>query len=277
MQQGELLFTLQCLAVHRIWKQRKNRSMKRILLLLFLMPFLGGILTAKNDPTAKEIIQKSDQKMRGETNIATIKMSIIRPSWEREMTLKSWAKGTDYSLILVTAPARDKGTAFLKREKEIWNWQPTIDRTIKMPPSMMMQSWMGSDFTNDDLVRESSIVTDYEHELMGMDTIESRACYKIKLVPKPDAPVVWGEIVTWISKEEYLQLKSEFYDEDGYLVQTIFGKQVKEMDSRLIPSVLEVVPAEEEGHKTRLEYLSLKFDEPIKPSFFSIQNMKRVK
>lgn len=267
--------------------------MKRILLLLFLLPFINGTLIAEkgfpknkihngfyptaNDPTAKEIIQKADEKMRGESNIATIKMTIIRPTWEREMTLKSWAKGTEYSLTLVTAPARDKGTAFLKREKEIWNWQPTIDRTIKMPPSMMMQSWMGSDFTNDDLVRESSIVTDYEHELLGTETLEDRNCYKIKMTPKPDAPVVWGEIIIWISKDEYLQLKSEFYDEDGYLVQTIYGKQVKEMDGRVIPSVLEVVPADEEGHKTRLEYLSLDFNEPIQPSFFSIQNMKRVK
>jgi outer membrane lipoprotein-sorting protein len=251
--------------------------MKRILLLLFLVPFINGIMMAENDLTAKEIIQKADEKMRGESNIATIKMTIIRPTWEREMTLKSWAKGTEYSLTLVTAPARDKGTAFLKREKEIWNWQPTIDRTIKMPPSMMMQSWMGSDFTNDDLVRESSIVTDYEHELLGTETLEGRNCYKIKMTPKPDAPVVWGEIIIWISKDEYLQLKSEFYDEDGYLVQTIYGKQVKEMDGRVIPSVLEVVPADEEGHKTRLEYLSLDFNEPIQPSFFSIQNMKRVK
>lgn len=230
-----------------------------------------------NDPTAKEIVQKANEKMRGESNIATIKMSIIRPSWEREMTLKSWALGTEYSLIMVTAPARDKGTAFLKRENEIWNWQPTIDRTIKMPPSMMMQSWMGSDFTNDDLVQESSIVTDYEHELLGVETLEGRECYKIKMIPKPDAAVVWGELVIWISKDEYLQLKSTFYDEDGYLVQTIYGKQVKTMDGRLIPSVLEVVPADEEGHKTRLEYLSLDFNEPIKTSFFSIQNMKRVK
>jgi len=251
--------------------------MKRILLLLFLLPFISGALIADNDPTAKEIIEKADEKMRGESNIATIKMTIIRPTWEREMTLKSWAKGTEYSLTLVTAPARDKGTAFLKREKEIWNWQPTIDRTIKMPPSMMMQSWMGSDFTNDDLVRESSIVTDYDHKLLGTETLEGRACYKIKMTPKPDAPVVWGEIIIWVSKDEYLQLKSEFYDEDGYLVQTIYGKQVKEMGGRVIPSVMEVVPAEEEGHKTRLEYLSLDFNEPIQPSFFSIQNMKRVK
>ncbi|NRA51192.1 MAG: outer membrane lipoprotein-sorting protein [Phaeodactylibacter sp.] len=251
--------------------------MKRIVLLFFLLPLAGSTLLAANDPSAKEIVQKADEKTRGESNIATIKMSIIRPSWQRDMTLKSWGKGTEYSLILVTAPARDKGTAFLKREKEIWNWQPTIDRTIKMPPSMMMQSWMGSDFTNDDLVRESSIVKDYEHTLLGTETIESRECYKIKLIPKPDAPVVWGEIVIWISKGEYLQLKSEFYDEDGYLVQTIYGKQIREMDGRVIPTVLEVVPAEEEGHKTRLEYLSLEFNKPIKPSFFSIQNMKRIK
>ena len=251
--------------------------MKRIVLLFFLLPLAGSTLLAANDPSAKEIVQKADEKTRGESNIATIKMSIIRPSWQRDMTLKSWGKGTEYSLILVTAPARDKGTAFLKREKEIWNWQPTIDRTIKMPPSMMMQSWMGSDFTNDDLVRESSIVKDYEHTLLGAETIESRECYKIKLIPKPDAPVVWGEIVIWISKGEYLQLKSEFYDEDGYLVQTIYGKQIREMDGRVIPTVLEVVPAEEEGHKTRLEYLSLEFNKPIKPSFFSIQNMKRIK
>ncbi|MBV6655422.1 MAG: outer membrane lipoprotein-sorting protein [Mameliella sp.] len=251
--------------------------MKRIVLLFFLLPLAGSTLLAANDPSAKEIVQKADEKTRGESNIATIKMSIIRPSWQRDMTLKSWGKGTEYSLILVTAPARDKDTAFLKREKEIWNWQPTIDRTIKMPPSMMMQSWMGSDFTNDDLVRESSIVKDYEHTLLGTETIESRECYKIKLIPKPDAPVVWGEIVIWISKGEYLQLKSEFYDEDGYLVQTIYGKQIREMDGRVIPTVLEVVPAEEEGHKTRLEYLSLEFNKPIKPSFFSIQNMKRIK
>jgi len=250
--------------------------MKRILILLPALLLLLGASAQSDGLSGTEIMQKADQKLRGESNKATINMTIIRPSWEREMTLKSWSKGTEYSLIVVTAPARDKGTAFLKREKELWNWQPTIDRTIKMPPSMMMQSWMGSDFTNDDLVRESSIVTDYEHERIGTETIDGRPAYKIRLTPKPEAPVVWGEIISWIDKEAFMQLKTEFYDEDGYLVNTMHGKEVKTLDGRLLPSVMEMVPAEEEGHKTRLEYLELDFNIDIDKSFFSIQNMKRV-
>ncbi|MEO1713416.1 MAG: outer membrane lipoprotein-sorting protein [Bacteroidota bacterium] len=229
------------------------------------------------DPDPKEIIRKADEKLKGRTNTSTLKMTIVRPSWQREMVMKSWAKGDEYSLILVTSPARDKGTAFLKREQEMWNWQPTIDRTIKMPPSMMSQSWMGSDFTNDDLVKQSSIVVDYNHKLLGKETIEGRECYKLELIPLEEAAVVWGKILIWIDTQEYMQMKTEFYDEDFYLVNTMLGKEVKEMGGKLLPSVLEVIPAEEEGHKTVVEYLSLDFDADIKDSFFSIQNMKRVR
>jgi len=250
--------------------------MKRIITFALLLTLGFGLMSFTGDMTAKEIIEKSDQKLRGETSKATIKMTIVRPSWEREMTMKSWSKGTEYSLIIVEAPARDKGTGFLKREKELWNWQPTIDRTIKMPPSMMMQSWMGSDYTNDDLVRESSIVTDYTHELMGEEEVDGRMCYKIKLIPKPDAPVVWGEIITWIDKQEFMQLRTEFYDEDGYLVNTMIGKQIKELDGRLLPSIMEMIPADEEGHKTRIEYVNLEFDVSIDKSFFSIRKMQQL-
>lgn len=226
---------------------------------------------------AKEIIRKSDEKLRGQSSTSTMKMTIVRPTWTREIQMKSWSKGTDYSLTLVTAPARDKGTAFLKREKEIWNWQPTIDRVIKLPPSMMMQSWMGSDFKNDDLVRESSAVEDYTHELLGEETIEGLPCYKIQMIPKEDAPVVWGKVICWVDKVDYMQLKTTFHDEDGYLVNTMYGKDIKELDGKRLPGRLEVVPEEEEGHKTVIEYLSLKFDQALKESFFSLQNMKRVR
>jgi outer membrane lipoprotein-sorting protein len=245
---------------------------------IFPLLILGLLLMSFTaDPPAKEIIEKSDEKLRGETSTGTIKMTIVRPSWTREMTMKSWSKGTDYSLILVTAPARDKGTAFLKRDKEIWNWQPTIDRTIKLPPSMMMQSWMGSDFTNDDLVRESSMVEDYTHKLLGKEMVDDRLCYMIELVPKEDAPVVWGKVIMWIDKTDYMQMKVEFYDEDDYLVNTMLGKNPKEFDGKLLPSKMEVIPADEEGHKTIIEYISLSFDQPMKDQFFSIQNMKRVR
>jgi len=237
-----------------------------------------GLIPIDAQKSAREIVQIADDRGRGVVSSqGVMKMTIIRPTWQREITMKSWSKGTEYSLTLVTSPARDKGSAFLKREGEIWNWQPSIDRSIKLPPSMMMQSWMGSDFTNDDLVRESSIVKDYDHALIGEEEVQGRLCHVIELIPKPDAPVVWGKVITRIDQKDYLQLKTEFFDEDGYLVNTMLGKEVVELGGRLLPSRLEMIPAEEEGKKTVVEQLELVFDEPIKDSFFSIQSMKQVR
>lgn len=253
--------------------------MRHKVLYLFCLTLITSSWTslAAQDLTAKEIVAKADAKVRGETSQGTMKMTIIRPTWKREMSMKSWSKGTDYSLILVTAPARDKGTATLKRDKEIWNWQPSIDRVIKLPPSMMMQSWLGSDFTNDDLIRESSMVEDYSQKLLGTETIDGRETYKIEMIPNEDAPVVWGKLLTWIDKEEFIQLKTEFYDEDGYLVNTMLGKNIRELGGKTLATRLEVIPEDEEGHKTIVEYLEMEFDKPIPESFFSLQNMKRVK
>ena len=254
--------------------------MKKSFIALFAFLCLGALswMSFTSPPlTAKEIVAKADKKFRGETSIGEMKMTIVRPTWQREIQMKNWGKGDDFSLILITAPARDKGSAFLKREKEIWNWQPSIDRVIKMPPSMMMQSWMGSDFTNDDLVKQSSVVEDYQHNLLGSETIEDRDCHKIEMIPKEDAAVVWGKVVIWIDKTDFLQLKTEFYDEDGYLAHTIFGKDIKMLGGKLLPAVMEVIPADEEGHKTIVEYLSIEFDKPIKEQFFSVQNLKRVR
>jgi len=185
----------------------------RITLFFVLSMLLSAGETLCQDAT--EIIQKSLDLVTGTSNKAEMKMTIIRPTWQREIEIKSWSYGTDYSLVLITAPARDAGAVFLKRENELWNWQPNIERTIKMPPSMMLQSWMGSDFTNDDLVKQSSIVDDYNHKLLGEETVEGYPCYKIELDPKPDAPVVWGKIIAWIDKEHYMTLKNEFQN-DGW-------------------------------------------------------------
>ncbi len=250
--------------------------MKNTLFLLFTM-FLISNSSFAQDLSAKAIIDKANQKQQGNYHQGEIKMSIIRPDWKREMKMKSWASGDDFSLILVTAPARDKGAAFLKRDKELWNWQPTIDRVIKMPPSMMSQSWMGSDFTNDDLVKQSSIVDDYTQEITGKMELEDRTCWEITLMPKEEAAVVWGKVKIWVDQKDFLQLKSEFYDEDDYLVQTIYGKDIGELGGRILPKTMEVIPADEEGHSTKIEYLSMSFDKTIKSSFFSVQNMKRVR
>lgn len=225
---------------------------------------------------ATEIVRKANDNMQGESSQVEMRMQIIRPSWERSVSMKAWSKGQDYSLILITAPARDEGSAYLKRGNEIWNWQPRINRTIKMPPSMMSQSWMGSDFSNNDLVREASIVVDYNHTLLGDSTLSGYDSYKIEMIPKPEAPVVWGKVITFISKEEYLQLRAEFYDEDGELVRLMEGSEIKEMDDRIIPTRMEMIPMNEDGNKTVIIYEKMKFNIDISQRFFSIQNMKNV-
>ena len=241
------------------------------LMLLFLIP---STLPAQD---ATEIMRKADEKRRGQSSRGEMTMTITRPTWTREIGIKSWSKGTDYSLILITSPPRDEGTAYLKRNNDMWNYQPGIDRVVKLPPSMMSQSWMGSDFTNDDLVDESSVLTDYDHKLIGEEQVEGRDCYKIELIPKPDAPVVWGRVVTWIDKERFNELKSEFFDEDDELVQTLYGRDIKELGGRMLPSKLVVIPADKEGHKTTVEQRSIEFNVGLDPSFFSIQRLKNLR
>ncbi|MEM8966174.1 MAG: outer membrane lipoprotein-sorting protein [Bacteroidota bacterium] len=244
--------------------------------MLYLVPPKGKIEDTTDPPDAIEIIRRADEKRRGETSQAEMTISIIRPTWSREMRVKSWSLETDYSLILITHPARDEGTVFLKRKQEIWNWIPSIDRNVKLPPSMMMQSWMGSDFTNDDLIKESSIVEDYTHKIVGDSVILDRQCYKIELLPKPDAPVVWGKVYSWIDEQDYMELRAEMYDEDGYLVNKVVFSDIRLLDERLLPAKMEYIPADEVGHKTVIQYHEVEYDVPITSQFFSLQNMKRV-
>ncbi len=249
-------------------------SMRKLKLIGILV--LGFVSTSWAQ-TAKEIIKKADDKMQGESNKSVMKMTIVRPDWKREVTMKGWSLGRDYSLILITAPARDKGSAFLKRKNEMWNWQPSIDRVVKLPPSMMLQSWMGSDFTNDDLVKQSSVVTDYRQTFEQDTVINGMECYKINMIPHEEAAVVWGKVLVYIEKEDFNQLLVKYYDEDGFLVNTMVLSNIKKMGDRTIPTHLEMIPADEPQNKTVIDYLQMEFDLEIKESFFSLQNMKRIR
>ena len=193
------------------------------------------------------------------------------------MSLKTGVWDSDYALTLITAPAKDMGQTFLKRGNEMWSWNPAISRLIKFPPSMMSQGWMGSDYTNDDILKESSVVNDYTHEIIGDETVEGRDCYKIKMIAKENAAVVWGKQIRWIDKKDFLMLKTELYDEDGYLVRIETGSEIKTMDGRVIPSRLELMPKDEPGNKTVVDIKDIKFNVPINDNFFSQQNMKNVR
>ncbi|WKK65250.1 outer membrane lipoprotein-sorting protein [Lutimonas zeaxanthinifaciens] len=253
--------------------------MKFTHLFAFIMIFVVGesALYAQETLTAKEIIEKADEKIRGKTNKSVMEMQIIRPTWQRDIAMKSWANGLDYSMTYITSPARDKGQVFMKRKTEMWNWMPSIGRMIKIPASMMSQGWMGSDYTNDDILKESSIVVDYNHSLEGEEEVEGLSCYKIEMQPKEEAAVIWGKVYKWITKDEFIQIKSEYFDEDEELVKSDFGYDFKKMDGRLIPTRIEIVPAGEEGKKTVLFLKEIEFDIEIDDSYFSQQNMKRIR
>jgi len=243
-----------------------------IMVIISVNPLLG-----QQNLSAKDIIKRADENMRGKTSEAQITIKITRPTWSREMNMKVWSKGDDYSMILVTNPAKEKGTVFLKRIKEVWNWIPSIERHVKLPPSMMSQSWMGTDFTNDDLVREASSVVDYDHTLLRNETILDKDCYKIQMIPKPSTAVVWEKVIVWIDAVDFLQLKAEFYDEDGELVNIMNSSDIKEMGGRKITSKIEMIPIDKKGHSTVIIYNDIIFDEPINDDFFTTRNMKHLK
>lgn len=245
-----------------------------ILTAILLFGYAQGI---SQELSAKEIIIKADEKNRGRSSKGTMSMTIIRPKWERTIVMKNWSKGDDKFMIYIMKPAREKGQVFLKVGKEMWNYVPTISRMIKIPPSMMMQSWMGSDFTNDDLVKQSSIVVDYDHKLIGEEELRGQNCYVIELIPHPDAPVVWGKIVSWITKDGFNLWKNEYYDEDGYLQNTENGYNLKQMGDRTIPTKFEMIPANEEGKKTVMEIREVEYNIKLGDNFFSKQNMKKVR
>lgn len=249
----------------------------KLLIYLFLMVgHIPGLYA--QDMTAIEIVRKADEKFNGEkSSMMIMTMTIIRPTWQRRVEFKNWALGKDYALTLITAPAKDVGQTFLKRRTEMWSWNPAINRLIKLPPSMMSQGWMGSDYTNDDILKESSVVNDYTHEITGEETIADRDCYRIRMVAKEDAAVIWGHQIRWVDKKEFLLMRAELYDEDGVLVRTETGSDIKTMDGRVIQTKIELVPADEPGNKTVIVIKDIKFNIAILESFFSQQNMKNIR
>jgi len=254
--------------------------MKSILCKCFLLIITGSTFfsVAAQNLSATEIVKKADEKFNGEkSSIMVMSMTIIRPTWKRTIEFKNWSEGRENALTLITAPAKDAGQTFLKRGSEMWSWNPSINRLIKLPPSMMSQGWMGSDYTNDDILKESSVVKDYIHEIIGEEKIGERLCYKIKMTAKDEAAIVWGQQIRWIDEKEFLVLRAELYDEDGELVRTELGSDIKRFDGRDIPAILELTPTDEPGNRTVVEIKDIKFNISIEDGFFSQQNMKRVR
>ena len=244
---------------------------------MFWFLILSCLLSSRisNAATAKEILEKVDDLWRGESSFAEMTMEVVTEHYERSMKLKAWSLGKERSLFIITYPPKDRGVATLKAEQDIWNFLPRVNRVIRVPTSMMMANWMGSHFTNDDLVKESRMSEDYEAEVTFEGKRDGVDLYDITLVPKPDAPVVWGRIEITVFKETLIPTSSLYYDEDGNLSRIMTFDKVKELSGRLVPTVMILVPEDKPGEKTVITYESLELGLGLKEDFFSRSTLTR--
>ncbi len=242
---------------------------------MFMAALWLGATPAIAQLSVKEIVRRADELMRGKTQQGVYRMTIIRPDWQRSTEFAFWSEGTKKSFIRIQEPARDRGVAFLKIGREMWNYIPRINRVIKIPPSMMLQSWMGSDFTNDDLVKESSMVEDYTHTLLGREVLEGKNAYKIKFIPKPDAPVAWDHLVEWIRVSDYVPLRAEYFNERDEHIRTLVFSDIKKMSGRTLPARMELIEVKKTGHSTVLLLEEVTFDRPIDQAVFTKQFLRR--
>ena len=234
-----------------------------------------GLRAAAAPPDALEIARRSDAALKGRTQHARVSMTVRTPDWERTVDMESWYANPDRMFIRITAPAKEAGTATLRLGQNMWNYLPQVERVIKIPPSLMLQPWMGSDFSNDDLVKESSLVTDYTHEVSGEETIDGDRCYRLVATPKPDAPVVWDKLVLWIRVSDYVPRKEEYYGENGDLRKVLAFDDVARAGDRRYPMRWTMRSVAKAGHETVLVFHAIEFDRPIPDRIFTQQNLKR--
>ncbi|HAZ08607.1 MAG TPA: outer membrane lipoprotein-sorting protein [Elusimicrobia bacterium] len=248
--------------------------MKSVLtaLLLFATP-----LRAERD--VKDLIDRANQALRGDSSHGRLSMTIETPDWKRTLEVEGWNKDRAYALMVLRAPAKERGNATLRRKNEMWVWMPKVERVIKIPSTMMHAAWQGSDFTYEDIVKADSIVKDYTHKLLKTTKEDGRTVYRIEASPLPDAPVVWGKVLSDVAvydeDQSVVPLLEEDYSERGELIRTIILSDVKILGGRRVPSRLECLPAKKKGKRTVLRYHELEFGLALDDAFFSYQRLQK--
>ena len=219
------------------------------------------------------VVKKMDELYRAESSYSEVEMEIVTPHWQRTLRMKTWTEGKTKTFIRLLSPPKEKGVATLRLGSEMWNYLPRANKVIKIPPSMMMGSWMGSDFTNDDLVKEFTLLDDYRYEFTHPEDAQPELLY-IDLIPKEGLAVVWGKIVAAVRKDNYLPEWDRYYDEKGGLMRVINFRDIKRLGGRLIPSVMEVIPQDKKDQKTVLRYLNAEFNITVPKDTFSLRNLR---
>jgi len=232
-------------------------------------------LYAESRPDALKMLREIDDLWRGDSSFAKVTMKVKTRHYTRTMRMEVWSKGTEKTLVRITAPLKEKGMSTLKSGNHIFTYLPRTDRTIRLTSGMMMGSWMGSHFTNDDLVKESRREEDYEVCLTFEGKRKGVSLLEFTLIPKADAAVVWGKVVLTVRADDVIPLKEVFFDEDMVIARTFSFERLKEMSGRLRPSIMRVVPADKPDEYTEVIYESLKLNIDIDNDFFSMAGLRR--
>lgn len=256
-----------------LFMRRHKGGLTLLLGLTWLL--LSRVSSALDDQHARQIVDEVDQLLRGNSSTGTVHMQISTENWQRDLSVHIWSLGAEHTLVRITSPQKEAGTATLKVGDNIWNYLPKINRTIKIPTSMMLDSWMGSHFTNDDLVKDSRLLRDYSLTTSFEGKRGGVEVYEMTLIPKPEAAVVWGKIVMEIRQADRMPTWNRYYDEDGKLVRELTFSEYETIGGRLIPTRLVMRPADKTGEQTVIVYDDIIFDAPISLDIFSLRNLER--
>jgi len=246
-------------------------------LALFVALVLATSALAADDapPRARQILDHVDDLFRGDSAHGQAEMTIKTAHWTRTLEMEFWSKGEERSLIRILAPEKEKGTATLKVDTDLWNYLPKVKRVVKLPSSMLSASWMGSHLTNDDLVKESRMADDYSYEISFEGARDGVEVVEITCTPKPEAPVVWGKVVVRVRKDDSMPLQIAFSDEDMDLARTMEYSDVATLGGRTLPTTMTVVPADEPGELTRIHYREMTYDVALPDDLFSLRTLQR--
>lgn len=239
------------------------------------MLFLLSILPPVEAVEVDQLMRQMDRMWRGDTSQATLSMEVTTRHYKRSMKMEVWSKGKSHSLLVIRKPKKDRGIATLKAGKNIWNYLPKINRTTKIPASMMASAWMGSHFTNDDLIKESHYEDDFDSSLTFEGERDGQPIYEVTSTPKPDAAIVWGKIVMEIRQNPLTPIKALYYDEEGVQIRVIYFDQLSVVDGRELPMRITVIPEDKPEESTVIHYHDITFDIPLDEQHFSLRNLRQ--
>jgi outer membrane lipoprotein-sorting protein len=245
-----------------------NRRLFFTLLLL-----LGPVSGFAEERDGKTIVRDAITHWRGLSSYTEMTMVIHRPDWERSMTMRAWTMGDKKTLVRVVEPKKDRGNGTLTDDKSMWSYSPKVNRVIKVPSSMMGQSWMGSDFSNKDIAKADDIVDEYQHSVLKTEEIDGVTIYDIQSIPNEDAAVVWGSELMRI-REDHVVMRHAFYDQDGELVKTLETLEIVEMGGRVIAKRQRMIKTDEPDEWTEIQVNDVEYEVDLKDSLFTLSNLR---